>query len=248
MSMLQQKYLKMSLITFLLLAAHMVSANRHSAVASAFSESSTYCDTTLTDACLKRATLPEIEYKGNVGIGGVYGSNIRLIDISALDNSDYAANFTNLSGADQQCICWLKIGPDGGVNGFFEGNQAMNFSLPTAGFQIVAIDANTQGGCACGIGIVPTTSFGLFGSTWFEFDIADTSNDGWSGADASCVVSARYHLQIPALQVCWQNTCSTVYSGGSGTNAFLGGTDNEDGIGINIPPGLVRLQVSIGCQ
>ncbi|KAL7939975.1 hypothetical protein V8C42DRAFT_338968 [Trichoderma barbatum] len=90
------------------------------------------------------------------------------------------------------------------------------------------------------------TPFGQFASTWLEFDIGNNRNKGWSGADASCLVPALYEMDIPGLQVCGQGNCSTVYPGGSGQNAYLKGMEEDDGVGIVVPSGSVRLTATFG--
>jgi len=195
---------------------------------------------------IKRATLDQIMYAGNVGSHGNYGCNMMVVDNDHADEYKYITTFTNESGEDQKCVCFNKIGPDGGVNGFFKGNQAVDFTLPAGGKKVLAADENTQGGCACGTGSVPLTSFGEFASTWLEFDFGNESNGGWSGADASCLVSAANGLDIPGLNVCGHGTCSTINPGGTGENAFLGGMEALDGLGLNLPAGKVRLEVAVG--
>jgi hypothetical protein len=192
----------------------------------------------------KRASAADIAFKGNVGTAGNYGCNLMVVDNAAA--YDYTTTFENKSGKDQKCVVWLKIGPDNGINGFFNGNQALSFDLPAGGQKVLAAEANSQGGAACGVGSVPLTSFGQFASTWVEFDFANEKNFAYSGADASCLVAADYNLDIPALSVCHNGDCSTVNAGGSGTNAYLKGMNDLDGIGLNIPPGPVALKVTVG--
>lgn len=199
-----------------------------------------------TKRVTKRATIAEIHYTGNVGVEGNYGCNLMVVDNDVADKYKYTTHFTNESDKDQKCVCFLKIGPDGGVNGFFNGNQALDFDLPAGGKKVVAADENTQGGCACGAGEVPLTNHGQFASTWLEFDFGNESNKGWSGADASCLVSAALGLDIPGLNVCGHGTCSTINPGGTGTNAFLGGMEALDGLGLNIPAGPATLDVTVG--
>ena len=193
----------------------------------------------------KRATIAQIGYKGNVGAAGNYGCNMMVVDSSIASMYDYITTFTNAGGSDQECHCWNKIGPDNGINGFFTGNQALTFTIPAGGKQVMAADSNTQGGCACGTGSVPLTSFGEFASTWVEFDFGNESNGAWSGADASCLVSASQGLDIPGLKVCGSGTCSTINPGGTGDNAYLGGMEAADGVGLNLPAGKVRLEVTV---
>lgn len=196
----------------------------------------------------KRATAAQIGYKGNVGTAGNYGCNMMLIQSSIANQYDYTTTFTNAGSEDQKCACWNKIGPDNGINGFFKGNQALNFDLPAGGSQVVAADANTQGGCSCGAGELSLTNFGQFAGTWVEFDFGNESNGGWSGADASCLVAAKYGLTIPGLNVCGSGTCSTILPGGTGTNAYLAGMEDADGVGLNLPAGKTSLQVTVAYQ
>lgn len=196
----------------------------------------------------KRASTEAIAYKGNVGTAGNYGCNLMLIQSDIAGAYDHTVRFNNPGNDSQHCVCWLKIGPDGGINGFFQGNQALEFDLAANGGQTLAIDADTQGGCACGVGGVPVTTYGQFASTWLEFDMANASNGGWSGADASSLVSAANGLDIPGLQVCGHGTCSTICPGGTGINAYVGGMEAEDGVGLNISPGEVRLEVMVDHQ
>ncbi|KAL6871249.1 hypothetical protein J3F83DRAFT_734752 [Trichoderma novae-zelandiae] len=199
----------------------------------------------------KRATAAEIAYKGNVGAGGSYGCNIMTIDNSLVDKYQYTMVFDN-AGADTTCFCWNKIGPDGGINGFFKGNQAITFDVPAGGKQAVAVDTNSQVGCACGSGGPELTPIGQFASTWVEADFGNISNGGWSGADASSLVAAAAGMTIPGLKVCGTGdaagTCSTIFPGGKGDNAFTAGTEYLDGLGLNLAPGKTSLLVTIDYQ
>ncbi|KAL6860645.1 hypothetical protein ACO1O0_004673 [Amphichorda felina] len=207
---------------------------------------------TYTEFCggekTKRATIAEIHYKGNVGSASNYGCNMMLAKSNVADEYKYNVKIKNALAKEQECVGYLKIGPDGGVNGFFDGNEAVRFNLPANGVQYLVVDENTQGGVVCGVGSIPLTNFGEFASTWAEFDFGNESNDGWSGADASCLVSAAEGLDIPGLNLCGHGTCSTIYPGGKGKNAFLAGMEALDGLGLNIPAGKARLEVTVGYQ
>lgn len=196
----------------------------------------------------KRATLAEIAYAGNLGTADDYGCNMMVVKNSIASQYKYTATFNNDVAKDQACVCFNKIGPDRkSINGFWNGNEAISFTLPASGTKVVAFEANSQGGCACSVGsAVELTDIGQFASTWLEFDFGNTSNDDWSGADASCLVSAANSKYIPALKVCGSGTCSTIYSGGKGENAYLGGMEAEDGVGLNLAAGKVRLTLTVG--
>ncbi|KAM3556430.1 hypothetical protein MY1884_005063 [Beauveria asiatica] len=194
----------------------------------------------------KRATLAQIAYAGNTGTNGNFGCNIMKIDSSAASLYKYTMKFVNNGGSDLACTCWNKIGPDGGINGSFSNNQALDFTLPGNGEVYIAVDDNSQIGCACGLGKVPTTNSGQFASTWVEADFGNESNKKWSGFDASCLVSAANNLDIPALEVCDSTTCSTIAAGGKGKNAYVGGMEADDGVGGNVAPGPLALTVTVG--
>lgn len=192
----------------------------------------------------QRATIADIAYKGNVGTSNNYGCNLMMVDNAA--DYDYTATFENNSGQDQVCAVWLKISKNNLIDGFFFGNQVLEFNLPANGKKVLAAEANSQGGATCGVGSVPKAGSGLFGGTWLEFDFANAKNNAHSGADASALAAADTGLPIPALKVCAQGTCSTVNAGGSGTNAYLKGMNAEDGVGLNLNPGPVALTVTVG--
>ncbi|KAL4732395.1 hypothetical protein ACLX1H_001410 [Fusarium chlamydosporum] len=182
----------------------------------------------------KRATLEDIASTGNVGVAGDYGCNIMPVDSDVADKYDFITTFKNDHDDDKECACWNKIGPSGGIDGFFAKNIPVHFTVPAQSSQVVAFDENSQGGCACASKEVPLTSNGLVAGSWLEFDFGSSRNGGWSGADASCLVAAKEKLPIPGLRVCGHNTCSTINPGGTGTNAYLGGMEAEDGVGLNI--------------
>lgn len=193
----------------------------------------------------KRATLEDIASTGNTGVEGSYGCNMMTVDSDVADKYTYTTTFKNDHSEDKQCSCWNKIGPLGKIDGFFAKNIPLHFTVSGKSSQVVAFDEDSQGGCACASKEVPTTAMGLVAGTWLEFDFGSERNGGWSGADASCLVSAKENLDIPGLRVCGHNTCSTINPGGTGENAYLGGMEAEDGIGLNINDKKVRLTVDI---
>lgn len=194
----------------------------------------------------KRATLDQIMYAGNVGTSDNYGCNMMLIDSSVVDDYKYVSRVENIDDSDYECVAYLKVGPDGGINGFFGGNEALRFTLPGGTVQHVAADENTQGGIICDKGSIPLTTYGAFASTWAEFDFGNESNDEWSGADASCLVATGLGLDVPGLNLCGHDECSTIFPGGDGINAFLKGMEALDGLGLNIPAGKARLTITYG--
>ncbi|KAF5698168.1 Allergen Asp f 4 [Fusarium mundagurra] len=195
----------------------------------------------------KRATLEDIAAVGNTGVPGDFGCNMMTVDEDVADKYDYTVTFNNDHDHEKVCSCWNKIGPEGKIDGFFAQNVALEFTVSASSSQVVAFQSDSQGGCACAAEKVPTTKDNLWAGTWLEFDFGSKRNKNWSGADASCLVSAAANLNIPGLRVCdtSDNTCSTINPGGTGENAYLGGMEKEDGVGINTPAEQVRLTVDI---
>lgn len=193
----------------------------------------------------KRATAAEIFYKGNIGTAGNYGCNLMMVDSAS--GYDYTATFENKSGKDQKCVAWLKFGRDGKLTGFFEGNQAFTFDLPAGSKKVMAAEANSQGGVACGPGKYTLSGIKQFADTWLEFDFANESNKNFSGADVSCLVASDNNLFVQAMKVCADGyPCSTIEEGGKGTNAYVAHTHALDGVGLNVRPGPIALKVTVG--
>lgn len=188
----------------------------------------------------KRVELFDVMYTGNTGKPGNYGCNVKLVQASAKDSYKYTSKFV---GGNQSCKCkiWLKIGPDGGVNGFFNGNEVLSFDLKAGTTQWAAYDENTQGAacCTCGGGEIPLTPLGQFNCPWAEFDFGNSKNKAWSGADASTIVTGVYGGKFDPLDVTNPKTgvSSKVFRGGGGVNAFLPGFEFFDGLGHNDVPG-----------
>lgn len=196
----------------------------------------------LTSAKIKRATESEISYSGNTGCDG-YGSNMKLIKSNLKSDYSYVVKAVNNGSETMQCYAWNKIGPDGGINGFFLGNQALEFDVDADSYQYIAFDTNTQGGMCCAQGSVSTTTYGEFLCPWLEFDFGDAANSYWSGFDASALVAGSVGGPYDYLKACTEDNsvCSTLYEGGGGSNAYLPGDESADGIGGNLSPGDVSL-------
>ncbi|KJZ79450.1 hypothetical protein HIM_00919 [Hirsutella minnesotensis 3608] len=204
----------------------------------------------------KRATLQEIAEPGKLGVVGNYGCNVMLIQSGLRDRYPYTMTFDNKGNKQQECACWLKIGKDGGINGFFAGNEVFKFPLSPGKQQVVAVDSNSKGGCSCSAGSLQKTSFGQWAGTWAEFDFSSATNSKadatWSGADASCLVAADNKMTIPGMRVSQLNNPSskpsTICPGGTGTNAYTPGTHALDGVGLNIKGDKVPLLVEVDYQ
>ena len=200
----------------------------------------------------KRATQADIFYTGNVGVAGDYGCNLMLAQKSAAQKYDYKMQLKNVGGKDASCTCFLKIGPDGGVNGFWKDNQVLDFKLPVGGEQWVVADEDTQGSCSCAYAPqMQYTAIGETAGTWAEFDFNSKVNNGWSGADASILTATRAGMSHPGMRICAEGSgspCSIVHADGTGSNSFTKGMEAEDGWGINATPGPLTLKIEVGYQ
>jgi hypothetical protein len=196
----------------------------------------------------KRATAEEVAYEGNTGSGGSYGCNMMMVDNSIADQYKYRSVFTNVGKSNQACSCWLKIAADGTISGFTKGHQALDFTLAPGETKTMVADENTQGSCSCQANEIDVTQYGAFGGTWYEFDAGNAENEKWSGADASCILAAAFNMVIPGMKICSatsESPCSIIYPGGTGENAFLGGDELKDGLGINQVAGPWTFEISV---
>jgi len=196
----------------------------------------------------RRATAQDIAYAGNTGSVDSYGCNMKQVRNSLAGKYDYTIKVTNVADEDYQLICWNKIGRDGGINGFFKDmGESVDVILGAGETTVVAFEANTQGACGFGPGKLATSKEGCYQGTWAEFDFESTKNDGWSGADCSCLTAADTDGQIYGCHLCDdKDTCSTIYSDGTGNNSYTVGTNDLDGVGINTSPGTVQYTLLIG--
>ncbi|KAK0630275.1 hypothetical protein B0T17DRAFT_615956 [Bombardia bombarda] len=200
----------------------------------------------------KRVTEAQVMYTGNTGTGNgcSWGSNMMVVDNSLKEKYTYAQTYTNAANTAYEVRCFNKMGPDGALTGSFSANGGgqLVFTLKPGETKTVVADKNTQGVCAFAASSVPTTSFGQYAGNWVEFDFGNTSNGGWSGADCSSLVAQHYDMDVPGCKVCNGATsyCSTIKAGGIGDNAYTKGMEAEDGVGLNLAAGNVRLTVTVG--
>lgn len=191
-----------------------------------------------------------ISYVGNVG--NPWGSNIITIDASLADQYKYTIKFVGSSNMGQayRVVAWNKIGPDGGLNGWY-GNSAVSFSLAPGGVQYVAFDEDSQGGFgAAPGGSLPKDQFGGYDCTWGEFDFGSSINSGWSGFDVSMIQAQAAGAHVQGMSICdvtnGSGVCSSITTNaGRVTNAYTQANAGVGGIGGNLFPGKVRLQAVI---
>ncbi|KAK3362423.1 hypothetical protein B0T25DRAFT_524298 [Lasiosphaeria hispida] len=201
---------------------------------------------------VKRATLDQILYTGNVGTanGCPWASNIMVVPNSIAHLYKYVQTYTNVASEKYQVLCGNKMGAEAGqLNGMFSkvaGQELVSFDLAPGETKTVVMEGNTQGICAFAPHTVPTTTHGQYAGVWVEIDFENASNGGWSGADCSSLVAQAYGMDVPGCSVCGSGVCSNIKPGGFADNAYTKGMEALDGIGLNLPAGDVVLAVKVG--
>jgi hypothetical protein len=203
-----------------------------------------------TSSKSKRVTYDQIMYTGNTGTksGCPWNSNMMVVPNNIADKYQYAQRYTNVASEPYQVICANKMGADGQLTGMFkvDGQQQLIFTLQPGETKTVVSDTNTQGVCAFAANEVPRTTHGQYAGVWAEFDFANESNGGWSGADCSSLVAQAYDMDVPGCRMSHGGIDSTILPGGHGTNAYTKGMEALDGIGLNIVPGKTVIEVKVG--
>ncbi|PWY91180.1 allergen Asp f 4 [Aspergillus heteromorphus CBS 117.55] len=195
---------------------------------------------------LDKRTTNAIYYTGNVG--SPWGSNI--IEVTA-DNACEYKNVVRIDGSetdDWTVVFWNKIGPDGGLNGWY-GNSALTLTVASGETKYIAFDDDSQGGWGAAKGDkLPTDEYGGYSCTWGEFDFANTSNDGWSGWDVSAIQAQNANQDVQGMKICSHtgSGCSSITTSAADViNAYTANLASADGIGGSCSSGPVRLEVSI---
>ncbi|KAL2168903.1 hypothetical protein VTG60DRAFT_6738 [Thermothelomyces hinnuleus] len=198
----------------------------------------------------KRVTYEQIMYTGNLGTSGgcKWNSNLMVVPNSIADMYDYVQTYTNVADEPYQVICANKMGADGQLTGMFKvaSQQPLIFTLEPGETKTVVAEENTQGACAFAPNEVPLTGNGQYAGTWAEFDFASEPNKGWSGGDCSSLVAQAADMDVFGCRMSHNGVDSTIYPGGEADNAYIKGMEALDGIGLNIPPGKVEIEVKVG--
>ncbi|OJD21949.1 hypothetical protein ACJ73_06710 [Blastomyces percursus] len=186
-------------------------------------------------------------YSGNVG--NPWGSNI--IEIAKSDASlyKYVAQIKGQNTEPWTVVFWNKMGPTGKLDGHY-GNNALTLTLNVGETKYVAFDENTQGSFGAYPGdTLPKNKYGAYACTWGEFDFGSTPNKGWSGFDVSAIQAQLSNMPVQGMKMCEvSGVCSTVNGAGGFDNAYAAKDHAIGGIGGNLPPGPVRLEVIIAYQ
>ncbi|OJK03061.1 hypothetical protein ASPACDRAFT_23880 [Aspergillus aculeatus ATCC 16872] len=193
-----------------------------------------------------KRTTDAIYYSGNVG--SPWGSNIIEVSEDKACLYQYVVRFQGSSSDDWTVKFWNKIGPDGGLNGWY-GNSALEFKIKAGETRYVAFDSDSQGGWGAAKGdSLPTDEYGGYSCTWGEFDFGNTSNDGWSGWDVSAIQAQNAGQEVQGMKICDHtgSKCSTIGNAlASVINAYTSNLADADGIGGNSNEEAVRLDVEL---
>jgi hypothetical protein len=188
-----------------------------------------------------------VTYQGN--IGSPYCSNI--IEVAAVDarKYKYVTQFTASKTDRWNVAVWNKVGPDGKLGGWF-GEACRSFAVEAGSTRYISFDEDSQGGWAASPSTsIPVDEHGAFASTWGEFDFGSHINSGNSGFDVSAIVAQNAGLGVQGMKICDVLTlaCSSITAGAASiNNAYTRENFDKGGVGGNLAPGPVRLNVTLG--
>jgi hypothetical protein len=196
----------------------------------------------------KRVGTLDWDYIGNVG--SPWGSNIIQVSEDNASGYKHVIRFENDNSKSWSVVMWNSYGPSGGLNGFWSPNKALSFTVKPGHSVFVAIDDNSQGGWGAAEGEdMPTNTVGEYASTWGEFDMSNTQNDGYSGWDVSCIIAELASLDIAGMQICNHagEKCSSITEGaGAVVSAYTSADQGVNDKAIAQSAGPVRLVVNLG--
>jgi hypothetical protein len=123
------------------------------------------------------------------------------------------------------------------MDGWF-GHSAVTLTLNAGETKYVAFDEDTNGGWAAAKGTeIPLDISGGYASTWGEFDVGSTGNNGWSGFDVSAIVPQNAGLTVQGMKICEETSgvCSSISPDAAVVdNAYTKAETDVGGIGGNI--------------
>ncbi|KAJ5748483.1 uncharacterized protein N7511_010179 [Penicillium nucicola] len=196
----------------------------------------------------KRVGSLDWDYIGNVG--SPWGSNMIQVDESAASGYKHVIRFENDNSKAWTVVMWNSYGPSGGLNGFWSPNSALSFTVEPNHSIFVAIDDDSQGGWGASEGEGLATNYvGEYASTWGEFDMSNSQNDGYSGWDVSCIIAQLANLEIAGMQICNHlgEKCSSITQGAGATvSAYTSADQGKTDKAVAQSAGPVRLVVNLG--
>jgi hypothetical protein len=196
----------------------------------------------------KRVGSLDWDYIGNVGLP--WGSNMIRVEEDVASEYKHVIRFENDNSKAWTVVMWNSYGPSGGLNGFWSPNSALGFTVEPGHSIFVAIDDDSQGGWGASEGEgLPTNFVGQYASTWGEFDMSNSQNDGYSGWDVSCIIAQLANMEIAGMQICNHagEKCSSITKGaGAVVNAYTSADQGKPDKAVSQSAGPVRLVVNLG--
>ncbi|KAJ5163193.1 uncharacterized protein N7500_005023 [Penicillium coprophilum] len=196
----------------------------------------------------KRVGSLDWDYIGNVG--SPWGSNMIRVEEDTASEYKHVIRFENDNSKAWTVVMWNSYGPSGGLNGFWSPNKALSFTVEPGHSTFVAIDDDSQGGWGAAEGEgLPTNFVGEYASTWGEFDMSNSQNDGFSGWDVSCIIAQLADMHIAGMQICNHEgeKCSSISQGASKVvSAYTSADQGKPDKAVSQSAGPVRLVVNLG--
>lgn len=178
-----------------------------------------------------------------------WGSNIIEVAADKAKDYNYVVQITNKNDEPWAVVFWNKIGPKGGMNGWYQGNEALRSVFQPGEVKYVAFDADSQGGWGAFKGDkAPTDHWGGYACTWGEFDFGSIVNGGKSGWDVSAIQAQNAGLDVQGMSICDHNNqkCSSITKALKEVlNAYTSNLAGVNGIGGSLDKGPVRLIVNL---
>lgn len=186
----------------------------------------------------------DVNYHGNVGLP--YGSNMYPIGADDVRNRKYVVKFQGSETTLLYVVIWNKYNGD---KMGFANYGCTKFTVPAGGSVYYAFDDDSQGGwTAHDTPDFPLSPEGFYATTWGEFDFGSGINSGWSAYDVSAIRAQLNNSPVRGMKICdlfSDAPCSSVTNAGAFDNSYSASLLKVNGIGGNLSPNPVRLEVQL---
>ncbi|KAK4208744.1 hypothetical protein QBC37DRAFT_296081 [Rhypophila decipiens] len=184
-----------------------------------------------------------------------WNSNMMIVPNTITSQYSYILSFQNIAANQTyQVKCFNVKGSNGGYNGMFPSNYApVSFTIAPGVTKSLAVEEmqhphKSSAACAWAPGTTnfPLTQLGMYAGVWAEFSFGGQWGDGWTSAVCSALATPPGPA-VPGCRLHHGGVYSTIWPGGAvADNAYISGETSIDALGLNIPPGNVTIQATVG--